>query len=81
MSNDKKTVLVYEHMGSDLDKKEFPHCELIVQENKKDPEDMVRKFDDGSEVTRIVKHFFEKMCESYNIKLGEEKKISSGERS
>ena len=74
MSNDKKTVLIYEHMGSDLDKKEFPHCELIVQENKKDPEDMVRKFDYNSEVSRIVKHFFQKMCESYNIKLGEEKK-------
>jgi hypothetical protein len=69
----KPCVLIYEHMGSESNRAEFPMCELIIKWKKTQTDDWVSLFDSDSNLCLGLRHMFNAVKQAYvlNIKLTE----------
>ena len=55
----RKTVLIYEHMGSELDKAEYPQCELIIRIGSDEKQEFI--FTEKYEVVKRTNEIFNEM--------------------
>ena len=70
VNNGYNSIFIYEHMGSPLDKKDYPQCELIVQESKiENFGPVISSFQNNSNITQSVKKLYKKLLESYKVTL------------
>lgn len=69
--NEKKCVFIYEHMGSSIDKAEYPQCELIVRQVDEKSEEIEELFDYENIISQNVINIFNKVNTSFIL----EKKI------
>ena len=64
IKNKNKCIFIYEHMGSDSDKAEYPQCELIVRKEIEETE-TIDNFVFNSEVSKNIFNVFDEVNNSY----------------
>ena len=64
IKNKNKCIFIYEHMGSDTDKAEYPQCELIVRKEIDETETQ-DNFDFNSEISKNIFNVFDEVNNSY----------------
>lgn len=64
IKNKNKCIFIYEHMGSDSDKAEYPQCELIVRKEIEESE-TIDNFEFNSEISKNIFNTFEEVNNCY----------------
>lgn len=63
--NKNDCVFIYEHMGSSLDKAEYPQCELIIRQKDEKTEEIEELFDIDSIISKNIITIFNKVNTTY----------------
>ena len=64
IKNKNKSVFIYEHMGSDTDRAEYPQCEIIVRKGI-DETVTTDNFDYNSDISKNIYNVFDEVNNSY----------------
>jgi len=73
IKNNKPCIFIYEHVGSESDRAEYPRCELIVKSNKTDPKDNTYTFNQNELIYTNINQVYNSMRETYSLnRLNEE---------
>lgn len=62
-----KCIFIFEHIGSEKDRAEFPQCELIIKWGIKNVDDIQYDFNYDSSISTGVKEVFETLRKSYAL--------------